>query len=216
MKVSSSRCSFSQAWPICSPKRSAETCSSTSLLSTRLSASQLVSASTDWPASRGRISRSTRRSSVSSKVVAEHRQLAVQLELRAEQAVALKDVGRRQRGGAQAVDALFGGHARGAFDAFQGGFEGRRQTWCVGRVHRDGSVCSLHRRSDAGTGAVRPGRADYFFNASRISRSSTTSSGVAAALGGCSARLSRLICRTMMKMMKARMMKFSATVRKLP
>jgi hypothetical protein len=50
---------------------------------------------------------------------------------------------------------------------------------------------------------------------SRISRSRTTSSGVAAGGGG-SVRRSRLICRTITKMMKARIRKLITTVMKLP
>ena len=57
------------------------------------------------------------------------------------------------------------------------------------------------------TGAWRA----YFLSASRISRSKSTSSGVAsgaAAVAGADF-FKRLICRTMKKMMNAKMMKFS-------
>ena len=51
-------------------------------------------------------------------------------------------------------------------------------------------------------------------------RSSTMSSGVSTVQAGAGSaggsRLRRLICLTIMKMMKARMMKFTATVMKLP
>ncbi len=60
------------------------------------------------------------------------------------------------------------------------------------------------------------GYAPFFFSSSRISRSSTTSSGVGGGGGGGALRFSRLICFTMMKMMKARMTKLSEMVRKLP
>ena len=55
----------------------------------------------------------------------------------------------------------------------------------------------------------------YSKPSSRISRSSATSSGGAGGLGG-SLRLRRLISFTMRKMMKARMMKLSEIVMKLP
>ena len=56
----------------------------------------------------------------------------------------------------------------------------------------------------------------YFFSESRISRSSNTSSAVGAGAGGGASFFSWLICLTMMKMTKARMMKLIATVMKLP
>jgi len=54
------------------------------------------------------------------------------------------------------------------------------------------------------------------FSASRISRSKTTSSGGAVGAGGGASFFSRLICLTIMKMMKARITKLIATVMKLP
>ena len=78
------------------------------------------------------------------------------------------------------------------------------------------SVSDMHRPALRPLEARRAGQACYFRNASRISRSSTTSSGVAGGGGGGAAPLSLLICRTMIKMMKARITKFSATVMKLP
>ncbi len=58
----------------------------------------------------------------------------------------------------------------------------------------------------------------YFFRLSRISRSRMTSSGVGAGADGAasSLRFRRLICLTIIKMMKARMTKLTATVMKLP
>lgn len=58
----------------------------------------------------------------------------------------------------------------------------------------------------------------HFLRLSRISRSNTTSSGVATGAGGATgvSRLSRLTCLIIRKMMNARMMKLMATVMKLP
>ncbi len=67
---------------------------------------------------------------------------------------------------------------------------------------------------------LRPrGWVGYFFSESRISRNSTMSSGVGAGAAGAgvgSDRFRRLICFTIMKMMKARIVKLTATVMKLP
>ena len=58
----------------------------------------------------------------------------------------------------------------------------------------------------------------YFFKLSRISRSSTTSSGVGAGAAGAAgvSFFMRFICLTIMKTIKAKIMKFTATVMKLP
>jgi len=59
----------------------------------------------------------------------------------------------------------------------------------------------------------------HFFKASRISRSSITSSGVgvgAAGGAGGASRFRRFICLIIRKMMNARMMKLMAMVMKLP
>ncbi len=56
----------------------------------------------------------------------------------------------------------------------------------------------------------------YFFRLSRISRNNTMSSGVAGGGAGGSALRRRFICLTIMKMMNARMMKFTRMVMKLP
>ena len=69
---------------------------------------------------------------------------------------------------------------------------------------------------DLTAGAFQP----LFLRLSRISRSSKTSSGVMGAAAGATgsglAAVSRFIWRIITKMMKAKMTKFSATVRKLP
>lgn len=62
----------------------------------------------------------------------------------------------------------------------------------------------------------RKARATHFLRESRISRSKTTSSAGAAGAAGGASFFMRLICLTIMKMMKARMRKLIATVMKLP
>ena len=61
------------------------------------------------------------------EAVAEQRQLAVQLELRTQQVVALEDIGRGQRGHAQAVHGTLGSAARRQLHAADRGFDGRGQ-----------------------------------------------------------------------------------------
>ena len=61
----------------------------------------------------------------------------------------------------------------------------------------------------------RAGGFHRFFSESRISRNRATSSGGAGGAGGVSWRR-RLICRTIRKMMSARIRKLTSTVRKLP
>ena len=146
--------------------------------------------------------------------VAEQRQLAVQLELRAQQRVALEHVGRGERRHAEAVHGALGRLAGGELcprAASMAAGRPRAGVWFMGR----GSMRHAS-ATDPPAQGPRTGQACYFLNASRISRSSCTSSGVAGGGGGGAADLSLLICRTMMKMMKARMTKFSATVMKLP
>jgi hypothetical protein len=58
----------------------------------------------------------------------EHRRLAVELELRAQQGVALEDVAGRQRSQAQALDRAFHRRTRGQLQPLGGGFEQGVQT----------------------------------------------------------------------------------------
>ncbi len=71
-------------------------------------------------------------------------------------------------------------------------------------------------RSGTASGARLASPSTYFFSASRISRSNSTSSAGGAGGAGGASLFRRLICRTMMKMMNARITKLIATVMKLP
>ena len=141
--------------------------------------------------------------------------LAVQLELRAQQHVTLEHVVRGQRRQAEAFDRALGRRTRGVLDPLDGMLQWRGQSVDGVRVHACGQPPSMRQPPAPGVG---PG--PYLRDrASRISRSSSTSSGVGAGgAGGAGGwlRLSLLICLTIMKMMKARMMKFTETVMKLP
>jgi hypothetical protein len=84
------------------------------------------------------------------------------------------------------------------------------QSWC-----QLNEIFSTKRKS-ALKGAFQKLQRAYFFSESLISRSNTTSSGVAAGAGAGSAALARLTSLTIWKMMKAKMMKFNKIVMKLP
>ena len=147
-----------------------------------------------------------------------HRRLAIELELGAQQSVALLRAGRRQRRQAQAFDRAFGGLSRHELEALDAPFPARPAGDERGSASWMHVQCYQYAASRA-DGAVRPPPPAYFLSASRISRSSSTSSGVGAGgAGGAggAARLSRFTCLTIMKMMKARMTKLMATVMKLP
>ena len=83
---------------------------------------------------------------------------------------------------------------------------------CNDRLFMGGFLLTGSMQVRRGTGAAAGFQR---LTASRISRSSTTSSGGAAGAGGVS-RFRRLICFTIRKMMNARIRKLIATVMKFP
>ena len=157
--------------------------------------------------------------------------LAVQLELGRQEVVALMDAQAGECGQAQAVHAALRRLTGGMLDA-----QGRSLQRGVGtrkrRIHdahgdRGGTRqatawragCLMPRISASMGATSTPCRGGQRLSASRISRSSFTSSGSgagAAGAGSGSDRRRRLICLTITKMTKARIRKLSATVRKLP
>ena len=172
-------------------------------------------------------------------------QLAVELILRAKQGVALQHAVGAQRSQTQAVNRVLGRrarrHAHPLNGAFQVGGQSRGQGLVHGRAVRRrpgldpprARLLPLHHwhigtpapdlnatpHPPATSRCRRTGAGQRRFSASRISRSSTTSSGVgagAAGAGAGSARFILLTWRIIMKMTRAKMMKLIATVMKLP
>ena len=157
------------------------------------------------------------------------RHVALQVLLSDQYLVTFGDASGRSGHGAQDFGHALSDRRGGHLDLIHCRFESGLQSWFDGSHFGPGRTpgwrnetgrlrCGPASNLSMGPNAraIERASAPYFFSASRISRRRTTSSGVAAGGAGGVAVFRRLICLTIMKMMKASIRKFNATVMKLP